>query len=92
MKQKILHNFDLYVPGLQQYCDMDEIIYEIAPRNILITSGINDERHFPLEGIEKIENRNKNNENFKSIKFDDGHLFNDQEKEIAYKWLKECLS
>ena len=82
MKQKILHNFALYVPGLQQYCDMDEIIYEIAPRNILITSGIKDERHFPLEGIEKIETRNKNNENFKSIKFDDGHLFNLSEKEI----------
>lgn len=92
MKQKILHNFALYVPGLQKYCDMDEVIYQIAPRNILITSGLGDERHFPLEGIEKIEIRNKNNENFKSIKFEDGHLFNDQEKEIAYKWLSECLS
>lgn len=91
VEHKILHNFALYVPGLEKYCDMDEIIYEIAPRNILITYGMNDEKHFPIDGIETIENKNKDNNNFKSIRFDDGHKFNIQEKEIVYKWIKEKL-
>ena len=67
-------------------CDMDELIYEITlKRNLLILSGLKDEEQFPLSGIKKIENRIQS-PNFKSIKFDDGHKFNDSEKEAAYKF------
>lgn len=84
---KVLHNFYLYIPNMLEKCDMDELIYEITiKRNLLILSGLKDENHFPLSGIKKIENRVINS-NFKSIKFDDGHKFNDSEKEVAYKFL-----
>lgn len=86
---EISHNFAFYVPNLNNICDIDEIINEIAPRAVLITNGLKDDRHCPLSGINRIEERNKNNINFKSIKFDDEHKFNDEEKEIAYKWLKD---
>ena len=45
----------------------------------------------PLTGIDKIEKTIGDNPNFKSIKFDDGHKFNDTEKDIVYKFLKKEL-
>lgn len=83
----ILHNFYLYLPKMLEKCDMDELIYEITlKRKIMIISGLKDERHFPLSGIKAIEER-INNTNFNSIKFNDGHKFNDSEKEVAYNFL-----
>lgn len=91
IKNRILHNFYLYVPNMLNYCDMDEIVEEICKdRKLIISSGLKDERHFPIEGIEKIENKNKG-DNFTSIRFDDGHKFNDSEKEIIYNYLDNIL-
>ena len=88
---KILHNFYLYIPNMLEKCDIDELIYEITlKRKLLILSGLKDENHFPLSGIKKIEDRVKNS-NFKSIQFNDGHKFNDSEKEEAYKFLDNNL-
>jgi dienelactone hydrolase len=87
----VLHNFALYVPRLNLFCDMDEVIKEIQPRAFMMISGLQDERHFPLKGITKIEETNRYNKNFKSITFDDSHKFNTSEKEIAYTWLNEIL-
>lgn len=89
---EILHNFALYVPGLNLICDMDEVIKEISPRAILLLSGLNDERHFPLSGIDKIEKKNENEANFKSIKFEDEHKFNESEKDVAYSFLDKFLN
>ena len=44
-----------------------------------------------ITGIDKIEKTIGNNSNFKSIKFDDGHKFNDTEKEIVYEFLNNEL-
>ncbi len=88
---EILHNFALYIPNISNVCDMDEIINEISPRAVLLLSGLKDEYHFPLSGIEKIEIKNKSNLNFKSVKFDDGHKFNIHEKNIAYDFLDKYL-
>lgn len=83
----VLHNFYLYVPNMLMECDMDELIYEITlKRGLLISSGLKDEEHFPLSGIEKIEERIQN-VNFKSIRFDGGHQFGETEKEEAYGFL-----
>ncbi len=91
IKHKILHNFYLYIPNLLEKCDIDEIIKEITEkRKLLIFSGSQDEKHFPLVGIKKIEEK-ANHENFISILFDDGHVFNDSEKEKAYIFLDENL-
>jgi len=86
-EHEILHNFALYVPGLGAVCDIDEVVREIAPRAIMLTNGLRDEGLFPLDGVRQIEDSNKNNPNFKSVIFDDGHRFNPAEKEIAYGWL-----
>lgn len=90
-KNKILHNFALYVPGLAKVCDMDELINQISPRPIFITSGIDDEHHFPIKGINQIENMNKFNPNFISLKFEGGHSFEDAEKNRVYNWLEREL-
>lgn len=80
------------IPNLLKYCDMDSIINDIVKsRKLIMTSGLRDDRHCPLTGIDKIEKRIGNNPNFKSIKFDDGHKFNNVEKEIVYKFFKNEL-
>lgn len=88
---EVVQNFAFYVPNLNNICDIDEIINEIAPRAILLTNGLKDERHCPLSGIDRIEEKNKNNINFKLIKFDDDHKFNNSEKIIAYNFLDRYL-
>lgn len=88
----ILHNFYLYVPNMLTVCDMNKIIEDIVfDRKLIISSGLQDERHFPLKGIEIIEKTNKDNTNFISIKFEDGHKFNNEEKEKIYNYLDENL-
>ena len=80
------------IPNLLKYCDMDNIINDIVKsRHLIITSGLKDDIHCPLTGIDKIEKTIGDNPNFKSIKFDDGHKFNDTEKDIVYKFLKKEL-
>ena len=74
-----------------KYCDYDEIIYEITNnRKLIMTTGLQDNRHCPLKGIQKIESK-VNNDNYKLIKFDGGHCFNDSEKEIVYNFLEVNL-
>lgn len=92
INNKILHNFYMYVPNMLEVCDMDQIIKDIvSQRKLIISSGLQDERHFPLSGIEKIEETNKDNNNFVSIKFDDGHKLNNNEKNIIYNFLDNNL-
>lgn len=92
INNKILHNFYMYVPNMLEVCDMDQIIKDIvSQRKLIISSGLQDERHFPLSGIEKIEETNKDNNNFVSIRFDDGHKLNNNEKNIIYNFLDNNL-
>ena len=91
INENILHNFFIYIPNLLKYCDYDEIVSEITnDRKLIMTTGLKDNAHCPLKGIEKIESK-ANNENYKLIKFDDGHCFNDSEKEIVYNYLESNL-
>lgn len=86
------YNSWLCIPNLSEHCDMDSIINVIVKdRKLIITSGLKDDRHCPLTGIDRIEKTVGNNINFKSIKFDDEHKFNDSEKNVVYKFLKENL-
>ncbi|MBN2879866.1 MAG: prolyl oligopeptidase family serine peptidase [Clostridia bacterium] len=92
-KENVLHNFALYVPGLRNVCDIDEIVSDIAPRAFFMSNGTED-KYFPISGVEKIINtasktykklncRNK----FKSIIFQGGHSFSVDIKEQAYDWI-----
>lgn len=86
------NNAWLCIPNLLKYCDMDSIINDIVQnRKLIMTTGLKDDRHCPLTGIDKIEKTVEDNPNFKLIRFDDEHKFNDTEKEVVYKFLEECL-
>ena len=86
------YNSWVCIPNLLKYCDIDSIINDIVKdRKLIITNGLQDDIHCPLNGIDKIEKTIGNNSNFKSIKFDDGHKFNNTEKEIVYNYLNNEL-
>ena len=87
----VMHSFYLYIPNMLKYCDFDEIISEITiDRKLIMSSGLKDERHCPLSGIDKIEKMN-NNDNFKSIRFDGDHQFGNNEKKIIYDYIDGVL-
>lgn len=87
----VMHSFYLYIPNMLKYCDFDEIINEITvDRKLIMSSGLKDERHCPLSGIDKIEKMN-NNDNFKSIRFDGEHQFGNNEKKIIYDYIDDVL-
>lgn len=86
------NNAWLCIPNLLKYCDMDSIIKTIVQsRKLIMTTGMKDDRHCPLTGIDKIEKTVGNNSNFKLIRFDDEHKFNDKEKKVVYEFFKENL-
>jgi len=87
----VMHSFYLYIPNMLKYCDFDEIISEITvDRKLIMSSGLKDERHCPLSGIDKIEQKNQN-DNFKSIRFDGDHQFGNNEKKIIYDYIDNVL-
>ena len=87
----VMHSFYLYIPNMLKYCDFDEIINEITvDRKLIMSSGLKDERHCPLSGIDKIEQKNQN-DNFKSIRFDGDHQFGNNEKKIIYDYIDNVL-
>lgn len=87
----VLQSFYLYIPNMLKYCDFDEIISEITfDRKLIMSSGLKDERHCPLSGIDKIEQKNQN-DNFKSIRFDGDHQFGNNEKKIIYNYIDDVL-
>lgn len=87
----IIHNYALYVPGMGEVCDIDELAAEIAPRGIFLTNGQQDLAHFPLDGVEAIEARCTGNPGFCALRFDGAHAFPDAVKAQAYAWLEEKL-
>ena len=87
----IIHNYALYVPGMAEICDVDEIAAEISPRGILLTNGQYDLAHFPLDGVDTIESRCKDLPGFRAIRFDGAHAFPEDVKKEAYAWLDEQL-
>lgn len=87
----IIHNYALYVPGMAQYCDVDELAAEIAPRGIFLTNGSHDFAHFPADGVAAIRKRCEGNPGFRALSFDGAHAFPDTVKAQAYAWLENLL-
>ncbi len=50
LRNEVIHNFTLYIPGLLNLCDMGEMIALVAPRAFMISSGDQDPI-FPADGI-----------------------------------------
>ena len=90
-RANIIHNYALYLPGMQAICDVDEVAAEIAPRGLFLTNGRYDSEHFPMDGVDTIRARCTGNEGFRALVFDGKHAFPDEVKAQGYAWLEEKL-
>jgi len=83
-----------FVPTLRRYFDMCDIMSLIAPRPLLVQSGISDQG-FPVESARKAFGRLKKTyevwnaaDRIKHDLFEGGHQFHD---DTAFKWIDEWL-
>jgi dienelactone hydrolase len=93
----INHNKALYVPGLLEVCDIEDIVAGLAPRPFLLTSGEED-RIFPIQGVRRLADRGREayqaagaGGSFEAILFAGGHSFPDRLREHAYAFLDRWL-
>ena len=93
----VLHNYALYIPGMGEIGDVDDLLLDMAPRPFAMTSGTEDPI-FPIDGVreivaraEKVYQENGQSENFLPILFEAGHSFSDDVKESVYSWLDRLL-
>lgn len=92
-EQCFLHNRALYLPGLLNVGDMDDVVAAIAPRAVGMSHGSKDAM-FPVEGILEIQQRAKNifaPSHFWSLLFEGPHSFPQQIRQQAYSFLKQHL-
>jgi pimeloyl-ACP methyl ester carboxylesterase len=97
IRDAINHNLALYVPGLLELCDIDELLVEIAPRAFLLTAGEQD-AIFPIDGVRALAASAEAAyaardlpDRFRAIIFPAGHSFPDQVKAEAYAFLDRWL-
>ena len=97
-RDNIILSYSMYVPGFSRLGDMCDIVAGIAPRPFFMSSGLQDTKSFPIDGIEHITEMAKSKyaqlgspNSFRSIIFDGGHMFGDDVKKEAYEWLDSCL-
>ncbi len=53
MRDGINHGFAMYIPGILEVCDLDELVGALAPRAFLLTAGETDPL-FPIDGVRSI--------------------------------------
>ena len=98
LRDNVLHNRALYVPGMLQLGDLDLLLNDISPRPFMATNGESD-RLFPIDGVREIASKTKArystldaDSNFQSLIFQGGHEIPSNFKSEMYsffdKWLK----
>jgi len=97
LRQGINHNFDAYIPGMLDICDMDALVMDLAPRAFLLTAGESDPL-FPIDGVRSIVEKARQHfaqqglpERFQALLFPAGHCFPDEVKVQAYAFLDRWL-
>lgn len=97
MRDGITHNLALYVPGLLEICDYDELLTSIAPRPFLLTSGEADPI-FPIDGVRAMVSRASAAyarsgvpERLRALLFPAAHSFPEEIKAEAYAFLDQWL-
>ncbi|NLO99470.1 MAG: prolyl oligopeptidase family serine peptidase [Clostridiaceae bacterium] len=97
IRDGINHNYAMYSFGFLKYCDIGDIVCDLAPKPFLMTNGTED-YIFPLDGAYEIaEAASRAYENkgypdyFKSIVFEGVHSFPKEVKEQAYDWIDRFL-
>lgn len=93
----INHNKAMYVPGLLEVADLEDIVASLAPRPFLLTSGAKD-RIFPIEGVRRLVRGVQAAyraagvpDSFQAILFPDGHSFPGDLRQRCYAFLDEHL-
>ncbi|MBO0702121.1 MAG: dienelactone hydrolase family protein [Candidatus Dormibacteraeota bacterium] len=91
----INHNKAMYVPGLLDVADIEDILAGLAPRPFLLTSGEKD-RIFPIEGVRRMVTKARGayraagaSASFEAILFPEGHSFPEGLRRRAYAFLDE---
>lgn len=89
-----LHNRALYLPGLLQVGDMDDVAAAIAPRALGMSHGTADAM-FPMSGVREIHRRTRKEfppEKLLPIVFRGPHAFPEKVRQQAYDFLQSHLS
>ena len=97
IRDRINHNFALYVPGMLEYGDIDALVADLAPRPFLFTAGDADPI-FPIDGVRHIAARATEAyaaagapERFAAHIFSGVHSLPDDAKEAAYGFLERWV-
>ncbi len=93
----INHNKAMYVPGLLEVADIEDIVAGLAPRPFLLTSGERD-RIFPIQGVRRLVAGARvayraagAEDSFEAILFPAGHSFPLDLRQRAYAFLDRYL-
>lgn len=96
-RERITHNFALYVPDLLTVGDMDDVLADIAPTPLLVTHGT-DDRIFPPDSVRSLADVVSESyaaagapKRFETLFFDGGHEFPADVRSNAYDWLDRWL-
>jgi len=97
LRNRVTHNFSLYIPGLLCYVDIPEIASMIAPRPFLILTAAKD-GIFPLDGVQEVFLKARKiyrlygaEEKLRLLVNNGGHGFPDSMREEAYNWFDRWL-
>lgn len=97
VRDGINHGFAMYVPGILEVCDLDELVATLAPRPFLLTAGETDPI-FPIDGVRSLVAKAQHHytqegvpAQFQAIVFPAGHSFPDDVKREAYDFLDRSL-
>lgn len=93
----INHNKAMYVPGLLEVADIEDIVASLAPRPFLLTSGAKD-RIFPVEGVRRLVasagaayRAAGAPDSFEAVIFPEGHSFPENLRQRSYAFLDRHL-
>lgn len=96
-RERITHNFALYVPDLLSVGDMEDVLADVAPTPLLVTHGTED-RIFPPDSVRSLADTVSETygdagtpERFETLFFDGGHEFPADVRSRSYDWLDRWL-
>jgi dienelactone hydrolase len=96
-RERIPHNFALYVPGLLAVGDVEDVLAGAAPTALLTTNGA-DDPIFPVESVRAMAREVRahyadldRSERFESLVFGGGHGFPPAVRDRADAWLERHL-
>ena len=96
-RERITHNFALYVPGLLTVGDMDDVLSAVAPTPLLVTHGTAD-RIFPPDSVRDLADAVSEayadagaSDRFETLFFDGGHEFPADLRSRTYDWFDRRL-